>query len=170
MVAITDFPIDYGVNFGKKSVSKFDTTAIIQDAELSFKDKNGDYNFPDGYFEGTVDSSSTNVHIDEYNGYIFGQGEVVFKYKIDNNIEVLDLIVKQGIDRYGYSAGDNAEKYIYNYKTDTYDKFLMSQGYEKIKDLDNYIDNNTIKIKYLVDDNSKGQSMIPIITIKGREK
>ncbi len=170
LVAITDFPIDYGVNFGKKSVSKFDTTAIIQDAELSFKDKNGDYNFPDGYFEGTVDSSSTNVHIDEYNGYIFGQGEVVFKYKIDNNIEVLDLIVKQGIDRYGYSAGDNAEKYIYNYKTDTYDKFLMSQGYEKIKDLDNYIDNNTIKIKYLVDDNSKGQSMIPIITIKGREK
>lgn len=169
LVAITDLPIEYGVEFGNKSISKFDTTAIIQDAELDFKDKNGDYNFPDGYFESVIESSSTNVHIDEYNGYIYGQGEVIFKYEIDNNIEVLDLIIKKGVDRYGYSGDDNAEKYIYNYNTGSYDKFLMSQGYEKIKDLSNYINNNTIKVKYLVDD-SKGQSMIPIITVKGRER
>ena len=36
LIAITDFPIEYGVDFGKKSVSKFDTTVIIQDAELDF--------------------------------------------------------------------------------------------------------------------------------------
>ncbi|MGG7212853.1 hypothetical protein ACQPUY_04455 [Clostridium nigeriense] len=169
LVAITDLPIEYGVEFGNKSISKFDTTAIIQDAELDFKDKNGDYNFPDGYFEGVIESSSTNVHIDEYNGYIYGQGEVIFSYKIDNNIEVLDLIIKRGTDRYGYSGDDNAEKYIYNYNTDSYDKILMSQGYEKIKDLSNYINNNTTKVKYVVDD-TKGQSMIPIITVKGRER
>ncbi len=170
LIAITNLPIEYGVDFGNKSVSKFDTTAIVQDAELDFRDKNGDYNFPDGYFDHTVESSSNNVHIDDYNGYIYGQGEVVFKYEIDNNIEILDLIIKQGIDRYGYSPGDNAEKYIYNYKTDTYDKFLMSQGYEKIKDLENYIYNNTVKVKYIVDDAGKGQSMIPRITVKGRER
>jgi hypothetical protein len=169
LVAITDLPIEYGVEFGNKSISKFDTTAIIQDAELDFKDKNGDYNFPDGYFEGVVESSSTNVNIDDYNGYIYGQGEVIFNYEIDNNIEVLDLIIKKGVDRYGYSGDDNSEKYIYNYSTDSYDKFLMSQGYEKIKDLSNYINNNTIKVKYVVDD-TKGQSMIPIITVKGRER
>lgn len=169
LIAITDFPMEYGVSFGKRSVSKFDTTAIIQDAELEFKDKNGDYNFPDGFFEGTVESSSTNVHIDDYNGYIYGQGEVVFKYEVDSNIEIIDLIIKQGIDRYGYGAEDSSQKYIYNYKTDTYDKFVISQGYEKIKDLDNYINNNTIKLKYIVDD-MKGQSMIPMITVNGRER
>ena len=170
LVAITDLPIEYGVEFGNKSISKFDSTAIIQDAEIDFKDKNGDYNFPDGYFDYTIESSSSNVHIDDYMGYIYGQGEVVFKYEIDNNIEVLDLTIKRGIDRYGYSNEDNSEKYIYNYKTDTYDKFNMAQGYEKIKDLDNYIENNTIRVKYEVDDTGKGSAMIPRITVKGRER
>lgn len=169
LIAITDLPIEYGINFGKKSISKFDTTAIVQDAELEFKDKNGDYNFPDGYFESTVESASSNVHIDDYNGYIYGQGEVIFNYKVDSNIDIIDLIVKQGVDRYGNGSQDTSEKYIYNYKTDTYDKFNMSQGYEKITDLENYINNNTIKIKYIVDD-MKGQSLIPIITVKGRDK
>lgn len=49
------------------------------------------------------------------------------------------------------------------------DKITMSQGFEKITKLENYINNNTIKIKYTVDD-MKGQSMIPIITVTGRER
>ncbi|WP_195262507.1 hypothetical protein [Clostridium sp. 1001275B_160808_H3] len=169
LVAITDMPVEYDVDFGKKSVSKFDTTVIIQDAVLDFKDKDGNYNFPDGYFEGVIESSAANVHIDEYGGYIYGQGEVKFSYEIDKNFEVLDLIVKQGVDRYGNNIPDNSEKYIYNYKTESYDEIKMSQGYEKIKDLDNYIKDNTVKIKFIVDD-SKGQSMIPRITVKGRER
>ncbi|EOR27753.1 hypothetical protein A500_03041 [Clostridium sartagoforme AAU1] len=169
LVAITDLPVEYGVDFGNKSVSKFDTTAIVQNAELDFKDKDGVYNFPDGYFGSTIESSSANVHVDDYNGYLYGQGEVVFKFAVDKNIEVLELTVKQGVDRYGYNGGDNSEKYIYNYKTEAYDKFTMSQGYEKIKDLGNYINNNEVKVKYVVDD-MKGQSMIPMITVKGREK
>lgn len=169
LIAITDLPIEYGINFGKKSISKFDTTAIVQEAELEFKDKNGDYNFPDGYFEGTVESASSNVHIDEYNGYIYGQGDVVFNYKVDSNIEIVDLIIKQGVDRYGYSGQESADRYIYNYKTDSYDKLNMYNGYEKITDLENYINNNNIKIKYTVDD-MKGQAMIPMITVKGRER
>lgn len=171
LIAITKLPIDYDINFNNKSISKFDTTAIVQDIDLDFKDKDGNYNFPDGYFDYTLESTGTNVGIDDYSGYIYGQGEVVFKYEIDKNIEVLDLIIKQGIDRYGYSSGDNAEKYIYNYKTGSYDKFLMSQGYEKINDLENYIENNTIKVKYIVTDSGKGgQSMIPRITVKGRDR
>ena len=78
-------------------------------------------------------------------------------------------MVKSGVDRYGYNGGENGEKFIYNYKTSNYEKITLSQGFEKIKDIENYIENNTVKIKVTVDE-MKGQSMIPRITVKGREK
>lgn len=171
LIAITDLPIEYGIDFGKKSISKFDTTAIIQEVDIDFKDKDGTLNFPDGFFSYKVDSlnSSSNVHLDEYNGYIYGQGEIVFDYKIDDNIDVIEVIVKSGVDRYGYNGGENGEKFIYNYKTSDYEKITLSQGFEKIEDIGNYIENNTVKIKVVVDE-MKGQTMVPRITVKGREK
>lgn len=171
LIAITDLPIEYGIDFGKKSISKFDTTAIIQDVDIDFKSKDGTLNFPDGFFSYKVDSvnSSSNVHLDEYSGYIYGQGDIIFDYKIDDNIAVTEVIVKSGVDRYGYNGGENGEKFIYNYKTSDYEKITLSQGFEKIKDIENYIKNNTMKIKVTVDE-MKGQSMVPRITVKGREK
>ena len=169
LIAITDMPVEYDIDFGNKSVSKFDTTAIVQNTELQLKDENGVYNFPDGYFEGVIESSSNTINIDPYNGYIYGNGEVVFKYEVDTNIQITDLTIKKSMDRYGNSIDNNSEKYIYNYKTDTYDTITMSQGYEEINDLDSYINNNTIKVKYIVDD-TKGQSMMPMITVKGRDR
>lgn len=171
LIAITDLPIEYGIDFGKKSISKFDTTAIIQDVDIDFKSKDGTLNFPDGFFSYKVDSvnSSSNVHLDEYSGYIYGQGDIIFDYKIDDNIAVTEVIVKSGVDRYGYNGGENGEKFIYNYKTSDYEKITLSQGFEKIKDIENYIENNTMKIKVTVDE-MKGQSMVPRITVKGREK
>jgi hypothetical protein len=171
LIAITDLPIDYGMDFGKKSISKFDTTAILQEVNIDFKSKDGILNFPDGFFSYKVDTSksSANVHLDEYNGFIYGQGEMVFDYKIDDNIDVTEVIVKSGVDRYGYNGGENGEKFIYNYKTSDYEKITLSQGFEKIEDIGNYIENNTVKIKVVVDD-MKGQSMVPRITVKGREK
>ena len=171
LIAITDLSIEYGIDFGKKSISKFDTTAIIQDVDIDFKSKDGTLNFPDGFFSYKVDSvnSSSNVHLDEYSGYIYGQGDIIFDYKIDDNIAVTEVIVKSGVDRYGYNGGENGEKFIYNYKTSDYEKITLSQGFEKIKDIENYIENNTMKIKVTVDE-MKGQSMVPRITVKGREK
>ncbi|WP_291651673.1 hypothetical protein [Clostridium sp.] len=171
LIAITDLPIEYGIDFGKKSISKFDTTAIIQDVDIDFKSKDGTLNFPDGFFSYKVDSvnSSSNVHLDEYSGYIYGQGDIIFDYKIDDNINVTEVIVKSGVDRYGYNGGENGEKFIYNYKTSDYEKMTLSQGFQKIKDIENYIENNTVKIKVAVDE-MKGQSMVPRITVKGREK
>lgn len=171
LIAITDLPIEYGMDFGKKSISKFDTTAIIQDVDIDFKSKDGTLNFPDGFFSYKVDSvnSSSNVHLDEYSGYIYGQGDIIFDYEIDDNIDVTEVIVKSGVDRYGYNGGENGDKFIYNYKTSNYEKITLSQGFEKIKDIENYIENNTVKIKVTVDE-MKGQSMVPRITVKGREK
>ncbi|MGV2644837.1 hypothetical protein GNF86_26355, partial [Clostridium perfringens] len=122
--------IEYGMDFGKKSISKFDTTAILQEVNIDFKSKDGTLNFPDGFFSYKVDTSksSANVHLDEYNGFIYGKGEMVFDYKIDDNIDVTEVIVKSGVDRYGYNGGENGEKFIYNYKTSDYEKITLSQG------------------------------------------
>ena len=171
LIAITNIPIDYEINFDNKSLSKFDTTIVVQETSVNFKDSNGVYNFPDGYFNGVVGSSDPTVSVDEYGGYIYGQGEVVFNYRIDENIEITEATVKQGVDRYGSSYSEAMEVYAYNYKTDSYDKLTMGQGYEALKDVSTYVENNTIKIKCKVDDSTgKGQGLKPIISIKGRER
>lgn len=169
LIAITNMPMDYNVNFEGKSISKFDTTVIIQDAEIDFKDKDGNYNFPEGYFNPELDGTSTNVGVDEYNGFIYGNGEIVFRFDIPTNIEIVDLKIKQGVDRYGNGASNTAEKYIYNYSTDSYERIYMGQGYENLKNVSDYVENNSIKIKYVVDD-LKGQETLPRISVKGREK
>ncbi|VYU30196.1 hypothetical protein [Clostridium tertium] len=169
LIAITNIPMDYSVNFEGKSISKFDTTVIIQDAEIDFKDKDGNYNFPEGYFNPELEGTSTNVGVDEYNGYIYGNGEIVFRFDIPTNIEIVDLKIKQGVDRYGNGASNASEKYIYNYSTDSYERIYMGQGYEKLKNVSDYVENNSIKVKYIVDD-LKGQETLPRISVKGREK
>lgn len=169
LIAITNIPMDYSVNFEGKSISKFDTTVIIQDAEIDFKDKDGNYNFPEGYFNPEVDGTSTNVGVDEYNGYIYGNGEIVFRFDIPTDIEIVDLKIKQGVDRYGNGASNTSEKYIYNYSTDSYERIYMGQGYENLKNVSDYVENNSIKVKYVVDD-LKGQETLPRISVKGREK
>lgn len=169
LIAITNMPMDYNVDFEGKSISKFDTTVIIQDAEIDFKDKDGNYNFPEGYFNPELDSTSTNVGVDEYNGYIYGSGEIVFRFDIPTNIEIVDLKIKQGVDRHGNGSSNTSEKYIYNYSTDSYEKINMAQGYESIGVVSDYIENNSIKVKYVVDD-LKGQETLPRISVKGREK
>ena len=171
LIAITNMPIDYEIDFNNKSLSKFDTTIVVQETSVDFKDKDGVYNFPDGYFNGVVSSSDPTVSVDEYGGYIYGQGEIVFDYVIDENIEITEATVKQGVDRYGSSYSEGSEIYAYNYKTNSYDKLTMGQGYEALKDISSYVENNTIKIKCKVDDNSgKGQALKPMLSIKGRER
>ena len=169
LIAITNMPMDYSVHFEGKSISKFDTTVIIQEAEIDFKDKDGNYNFPEGYFTPKLESNSTNVGVDEYNGYIYGNGEIVFRFDIPTNIEIVDLKIKQGVDRYGNGSSNASEKYIYNYSTDSYERISMSQGYENLKNVSDYVENNSIKVKYVVDD-LKGQENLPRISVKGRDK
>ena len=109
--------------------------------------------------------------MDEYGGYIYGQGEVVFNYVIDENIEITESTVKEGVDRYGSSYSEGSEIYAYNYKTNSYDKLTMSQGYEDLKDVSSYVENNIIKIKCKVDDSTgKYQALKPMLSIKGRER
>ncbi|MCE9653697.1 hypothetical protein [Clostridium celatum] len=169
IIAITDMPVEYGLNLGKKSVSKFNTTAIIQDIGINFKDDEGNINFPEGYFNPELNSLDNNAYVDSYNGFVYGQGEVIFDYKIDENIDIKEVTFKVGTDRWGYEYGRNGEYYIYNYKSNEYEKFLLSSGSYKVDEISNYTLNNVIKVKLEVN-RDKEDSMAPKIVVKGVEK
>ena len=37
-------------------------------------------------------SQNTNTEMEYYDGYIYGEGEIVLEYKIDDNVEVKEII------------------------------------------------------------------------------
>ncbi len=54
IIAITEMPVDYSLKLESKSISNYNLTAIVQEANIDFKDENGNLNFPEGYFKYTV--------------------------------------------------------------------------------------------------------------------
>ena len=172
LIAITDMPIDYGIDFGSKSLSKYDTTVLLQDVEIDFKDKDGNVNYPQGYFKGVVESSTANVHIDDYSGDIYGIGEVIYNFKIDDEIEVLNMEINVTESIYGSKGGNMgfaSEYYVYNYKDSNYEKInLTIPSSITLGNIENYIKDNNLKVKIDVIDNGTGR--LPNISIKGRVK
>lgn len=168
IIAITDLPIDYNLKLGSKSVSNYNLTAIVQDANIDFKDESGNINFPEGYFSYTVANSDNGVDIDHYYGYIYGNGEIILDYKIDDNIEVKEITINFNSDRFGYQNGVNGEYYIYNYHTNEYEKFSLSSGSYKVINDGRYSFDNIIKIKVVASNNNENSA--PKIVISGVEK
>ena len=101
LIAITDMEVDYGIEFGKKTLSKYDTTVLVQKSEIDFKDKDGNTNFPQGYFKGVVESNTGSANADEYNGMIYGDGEVIYNFKVNDEIQILNINVNKSENRYG---------------------------------------------------------------------
>ena len=87
LIAITDMEVDYGIEFGKKTLSKYDTTVLVQKSEIDFKDKDGNTNFPQGYFKGVVESTAGSANADKYSGMIYGDGEVIYSFKVNDEIQ-----------------------------------------------------------------------------------
>ena len=115
IIAITDLPVDYSLNLESKSISNYNLTAVIQEANIDFKDESGNISFPEGYFSYTVSELDNRVDYDYYDGYIYGEGEIVLDYKIDDNVDVKEITINVYTDRWGYQYGLNGEYYIYNY-------------------------------------------------------
>ncbi|WP_195988402.1 DUF308 domain-containing protein [Clostridium sp. D53t1_180928_C8] len=168
IIAITDLPVDYSLKLDSNSVSNYDLTAVIQDANIDFKDENGNLNFPEGYFKYKVNYVDPAVYFDYYEGYVNGNGEVVLDYEIDSNVNVKEININVFTNRWGYQAGVDGEYYIYNYNTNQYEKFSLSSGSYKVINDGSYSSNNIIKIK-IVADNEK-ETAAPQISIKGVEK
>lgn len=173
LIAITDMGIDYGIKFSTKDISKYDSTIIVQDAEIDFKDEQGNINFPRGYFKGVVENNGGNVHVEETSGMIYGDGEIIFNFDINKEIEILKVELSKAESPYGYKQGNvntsPGEYLVYNYKTSSYDKIdLGSSTSITLSNTENYTVDNRIKVKVVIVNGN--DAAIPKATIKGRVK
>lgn len=170
LIAITDMPIDYELDFGKKTVSKYDTTILMQKTEIDFKDKDGNTNYPKGYFKGIIESTTSNANADEYSGEIYGNGEVIYNFKVNDEVEILNIDISKMESRYNNGNEDGAEYFVYNYKNSDYEKVDLNVSKSiTLASEEDYSKNNNIKMKIVVN-NEKGSGRIPTLTVKGRVK
>lgn len=165
-IAITDKEIDYGFNFDKKKLSKYDITTMIGQVDIEFKDENGNLNYPAGYFNMDIVTMSQGISIDR-GSVIWGNGTIEMDYKIDSNVDVKSIGFS--IPTSDYSYNDEEEIEIYNNNTSSYDKFEIKTGkaYE-IENLDSYLKDNTIRVRMVA--NQEEGMTIPQISVSGREK
>lgn len=168
IIAITDLPVDYSLNLESKSISNYNLTAVIQEANIDFKDESGNISFPEGYFSYTVSELDNRVDYDYYNGYIYGEGEIVLDYKIDDNVDIKEINIEAFTDQWGYQYGLDGDYYIYNYSTNQYEEFKLKLGNYKIINDGSYSGDNIIKIKVVASENKNNAA--PKLGIKGVEK
>lgn len=168
IIAITDLPVDYSLNLESKSISNYNLTAVIQEANIDFKDESGNISFPEGYFSYTVSELDNRVDYDYYNGYIYGEGEIVLDYKIDDNVDIKEINIEAFTDQWGYQYGLNGDYYIYNYNTNQYEEFKLTSGSYKLINDGSYSLDNIIKIKVVASENRDNAA--PKLGIKGVEK
>lgn len=169
LIAITDMPIDYELDFGKKTISKYDTTILMQGTEIDFKDKDGNINYPKGYFKGAIESIASNVHLSDYSGEIYGNGEVIYNFKVNDEVDILNIEVNKS-ESQNNNNEDSSEYFVYNYKNSDYEKLTLEESKgAKLENILDYSKDNNIKVKIVVSD-EKGPARIPTLTIKGRVK
>ena len=168
IIAITDLPVDYSLSLESKSISNYNLTAVIQEANIDFKDESGNLSFPEGYFDYTVSELDDRVNYDYYSDYIYGEGEIVLDYKINDNVDVREITINTFTDGMGYQYGLTGEYYIYNYNTNQYEEFKLTSGSYELMNDGRYSLDNIIKIKVVASENT--ESAAPKLGIKGVEK
>lgn len=168
LLAVTDMPIDYGFDFGGKSISKYDTTAVIQEVDIDFADKDGNLDYPLGYFKGEISDINENVDIDTQNNAIFGNGDLILDYDINKDINLLDLKVGYVDNQNGKASGFKGAVYIYNYEKNQYNQINYNKSGESVKNPTEYIKDGKVRVKMQCN-NEEGIG-IPQITVKGRAK
>lgn len=165
LIAITDMPIEYGFDFSKKDVSKFDTTVIIQDTVVDFKDKDGNLNYPLGHFKSVIENSVGSIYQDDYAGLINGEGEMTLAFNISEDIDVVSIDVRTLESKYGSSR--TAEYLVFNNEINDYEKIDLTNGIT-LSEPGKYLSNNVMKIKVSLKEAGDGE--IPKIAVKGRVK
>jgi hypothetical protein len=169
LIAVTDMPVDYGFDFGGKSVSKYDTTALIQDLDIDFTDKDGNLDYPLGYFKGEISDINENVDIDTHNNAIYGNGDLILDYTINQDINLLDLKIGYvDNNQHRKASGFKGSVSIYNYEKNQYTTINYMVNGESIKNPTEYIKDGKVRVKMQCND--EDGIGIPQITVKGRAK
>lgn len=167
LVAITDMPIDYSFEFGAKSISKYDTTAIVQDININFSDNEGNLNYPLGYFRGDTVQEESSIQVETLRNEIYGSGDLILEYSINKELNILDL--KLGyIPSNNNSAKFKGDIYVYNYEKNDYDKTNYVVNGQSLNNPNQYIKDGKIRVKF--HGNDEEGIGIPQIAIKGRTK
>ena len=164
LVAITDMPIDYGFQFNNKSISTYNTTAVIQNVNVDYTDKDGFLKYPLGYFKENIISSTQNIYVDTRYNEINGGGEAELKYNIDKNIKVEHLYLGK-LDS-SYKSNGISKIFIYNFEKGEYEEIKVASTQIEIKNIEKYIENGSVKIKVQLEED--GNAQIPQISVKGR--
>jgi len=168
LVAITDMPIDYGFDFGKKLVSKYDTTALIQDVDIDYTDTEGNLCYPLGYFKGEIANSDSNIYVDTQNNEINGSGNLVLDYLVDKEINLTDLKVGYIENHNRKKSGFKGTVSVYNYEKNDFDKINYMVNGESLKNPNQYIRDGKVTVKLNVND--EDEIGIPQISVIGRAK
>ena len=166
IIAITNMPVDYGFSFDNRSISKYDTTIVTQKVNIDFTDKDGILNYPMGYFKPVVLSSSAYIYADDFSNEINGQGDVIFKYQVGSDLDILNIAV--GNLNRQYQASGNPKIFIYNNESQEYELLsIKSNGYD-LTNPNAYVKDGIVKIQVTLEED--GYTQIPQISVKGRAK
>lgn len=164
LVAVTDIPIDYKFEFKNKSISQYDTTAIIQEVNINFNNEDGNCYYPLGYFGPNIVSTEVD---NIYNQTIYGSGDIYLEYDIDKNVDVLALSI--GYTKtdliYSYNTELQGTMYIYNYSMDSYEEINYVENGLKLDNPKDYVRDNKVLVylKCREEDSVK----IPQIAVEG---
>lgn len=169
IIAFSNKEVDYDLDFKSKSVSKFNTTAIIQKIKVDYKDSEGYSNYPYGHFKNIVIKNDPNVYVDDFYGTVYGIGEVEYGFIIDKAVDINSInIGMKDFSIYGGNNDFNIDIEIFNNKTNSYDLIELNKDKEyKLENVDDYLLNNELKVKVNYKD-EKGAT-IPSISVRGME-
>lgn len=170
-IAITDKDIDYGIEVGKNNMTKFNTTCLIQDIFIEFKDKDGNYNYPVGYFQYDLGEeeeriNNSNGYIDKEGGYVSGVDKCEMVFTISEDIDINEITLQYSSSGFKYMP-EPGKTYVYNLETEEYDEISVSGYKSKITDK-KYFNNNALKVKIVPEMGM--DAPIPQISVKGRAK
>ena len=166
IIAITEIPMDYKFDFGKRKISKFDTTVVVQNCDVNIADENGNCSLPFGYFTPEIISSSTG---DYYIGQdmITGKGEWYLEYTIDSNIDVNKITLGyKDYDNNYYGETFKGEVYIFNFAKNEFEEVSNLEEGLKLNNPKDYLnENNKLDMKLECDDEI--DAYYPTIAIEG---
>lgn len=169
LLFISDKEVDYGIELETTSVSKYDTTALIKEIKVDYKDENGNANYPIGYFTPEVLSKDNGLSLEQGGDIIFGNGKIELEYQIKPELQVESIkLIIQGNDMYKGNGNLQGSIYAYNYTANQYDQIVLDSSSEMNFTVPkNYLKDNKLKIK--IEGKEEQATPIPQISVKGRE-